>query len=195
MESFWFYGELGFFHVLDPGGYDHVLFLAALAVPFTFLQWKRVFWLATLFTAAHCLSLFLAAFGWVEADAAWVEFLIPVTILLTAAYNLFLTRGELDVHAAFRSHLIATAVFGVIHGLGFSNYFRMLMSGETEKAAPLFGFALGIEAAQLVVILFVLGLSYLLLERLGLQRNGYIRVVSLAIIAISLYLVSGAWPA
>lgn len=180
--------------MLDPSGYDHVLFLTALAVPFTFRQWKRVFWLATLFTIAHCFSLFLAAFEWIQVDAAWVEFLIPITILLTAVFNLYLTRKDLDTNAAFRLHLISTAGFGLIHGLGFSNYFRMLMSGESEKTGPLLGFALGIEVAQLLVILVVLAISYLLMERLGVPRKTYIWVVSLGIIAVSISLIIGAWP-
>ena len=76
MADFWFYTRLGFFHVLDPGGYDHVLFLMALALPFSFLQWKKVFWLATLFTVTHCISLALAAFGLVEIDAGELAMLL-----------------------------------------------------------------------------------------------------------------------
>ncbi|MBC2838379.1 HupE/UreJ family protein [Robiginitalea sp. SC105] len=195
MQNFWVYGELGFFHVLDPQGYDHVLFLTALALPFTYRSWKRVFWLATLFTISHCLSLALAAYGVVDVDAAWVEFLIPVTILLTALFNLFVGASGEEPRTAFRIHLISTGLFGLIHGLGFSNYFRMLMMGETEKNGPLLGFALGIEAAQLLVLVVVLGLSYFLVERLRAPAPWYIRVGSLVIAAISLGLLVGAWPA
>lgn len=194
MENFWFYGELGLLHVLDPQGYDHVLFLIALALPFGWVQWKRVFWLATLFTAAHCLSLALAAFEVVRVDSGIVEFLIPVTIFLTALFNLFLTAPSAQQEAAFRTHLVSTGLFGLIHGLGFSNYFRMLMSGETEKAGPLFGFAMGIEAAQLLVLLVVLTLSYLALDRLGVSRKGFIRIGSAGIMAVSLMLIFRAWP-
>ena len=87
MNDLWFYTELGFTHVLDPNGYDHVLFLTALALPFTFVQWKKVFWLATLFTTTHCISLALAAYGIVEVNSDLVELLIPVTILVTALFN------------------------------------------------------------------------------------------------------------
>ncbi|WP_088340128.1 HupE/UreJ family protein [Robiginitalea sediminis] len=194
MENFGFYGELGLLHVLDPQGYDHVLFLIALALPFGWGQWKRVFWLATLFTAAHCLSLGLAAFEVVQVDSGIVEFLIPVTIFLTALFNLFLTAPSAQQDAAFRTHLVSTGLFGLIHGLGFSNYFRMLMSGETEKAGPLFGFAMGIEAAQLLVLVVVLTLSYLVLDRLGVSRKGFIRIGSAGIMAVSLMLIFRAWP-
>lgn len=195
MENFWFYGELGFFHVMDWNGYDHVLFLIALALPFGFHEWKRVFWLATLFTAAHCFSLALAAYGLVNFDPGLVEFLIPVTILLTAVFDLFLARPGVDPGAAFKTHLVSTGLFGLIHGLGFSNYFRMLMAGETDKTGPLFGFALGIEAAQLLVLLVVMALSYLFIDKLQISRIWYIRVAGWLIIAVSGMLMVRAWPA
>lgn len=194
METFTFYGQLGFEHVLDPGGYDHVLFLIALAIPFTFRQWRPVVWLATLFTISHCLSLALAAFEWVQVDSAWVEFLIPVTILLTAGFNLWMLRQDWESSRTFKWHLISTAIFGLIHGLGFSNYFGMLMSGEEEKSGPLLGFALGIEAAQLLVLAFVLLLSFVILDRLRLPRKPYITLVSIVILIISGILAVNAFP-
>lgn len=189
MENFWFYTKLGFFHVLDPAGYDHVLFLTALALPFSFLQWKKVFWLATLFTLAHCLSLALAAYGIVEVDPGLVETLIPITILVTALFNLYIENKGSSLRHAFSLDLVVTGFFGLIHGLGFSNYFRMLMSGEDEKTGPLFGFAAGIEAAQLLVLLLVLSLTFAALELLNINRKYYIWGVSLLIAAISLKLI------
>jgi hypothetical protein len=189
MENFWFYTKLGFFHVLDPAGYDHVLFLTALALPFSFLQWKKVFWLATLFTLAHCFSLALAAYGVVQVDPGLVERLIPVTILVTALFNLYIEHKGSSLRQAFGLDLGATGFFGLIHGLGFSNYFRMLMSGEEEKTGPLFGFAAGIEGAQLLVLLVVLSLTFVALELLKVNRKYYIWGVSLLIAGISLKLI------
>lgn len=189
MGDFWFYTELGFFHVLDPNGYDHVLFLTALALPFTFSNWKKVFWLATLFTFTHCFALALAAFGVVEVDSGLVELLIPITILITALFNLYIERRGDSLKNAFRIDLIATGFFGLIHGLGFSNYFRILMAGESEKMTPLLGFAAGIEGAQLLVILVVLTTTFVFLNRMGLNRTYYVWGVSLAIALISLKLI------
>lgn len=194
MDKLLFYGDLGFFHVLDPNGYDHVLFLTALALPFGFPQWRRVFWLATLFTLTHCFSLALAAFGLIQADAGIVEFLIPVTILLTALFNLFLTMSGASKGASLGVHLLSTALFGLIHGLGFSNYFGMLMSGESEKSGPLFGFAFGIEVAQLLVLLCVMAISYVFIKLLGRNRIMYIRAVSFLIAGISAVLIYNTWP-
>ncbi|WP_445383435.1 HupE/UreJ family protein [Robiginitalea sp. IMCC43444] len=194
MQDFWFYGELGLFHVLDLQGYDHVLFLIALALPFGFRQWKKLLALATLFTIAHCLSLGLAAFGIISVDAAIVEFLIPVTIFLTALFNLFRNLGE-QVELAFRVHLFSTGLFGLIHGLGFSNYFRMLMSGSSEKAIPLLGFAAGIELAQVLVLCMVLSVSLLALDLLGVRKKAYLWGISILILGISAMLAFQAWPA
>ena len=194
MGSIGFYGELGFFHVMDLAGYDHVLFLIALALPFGYTLWKRVLWLATLFTVAHCFSLALAAFNIISFDSALVEFLIPITILLTAIFDLYLVRGDLDTGVAFKIHLLSTGIFGLIHGLGFSNYFRMLMSGESEKAGPLVGFALGIEVAQIVVLLFVMSITYLIVDQLKLAKIWFIRITASLIVLIATFLTINAWP-
>jgi hypothetical protein len=189
MNDFWFYTELGFGHVLDPNGYDHVLFLTALALPFSFGQWKNVFWLATLFTLTHCLSLALAAYGLVRIDAGLVELLIPITILITALLNLYTADKAQASQKAFRIDLGVTGFFGLIHGLGFSNYFRMLMADADEKATPLLGFATGIEAAQILVLLFVLTLSYAILNWTPISRKQYVWGLSLIIAMVSLKLI------
>ena len=189
MNDFWFYTELGFTHVLDPNGYDHVLFLTALALPFTFRQWKKVFWLATLFTVTHCFSLALAAYGLVEVNSDLVELLIPITILITALFNLYVSDKANATGKAFRLDLAATGFFGLIHGFGFSNYFRMLMAGEDEKTGPLFGFAAGIEGAQILVLVAVLTLSYAVLEILKIPRKYYVWGLSILIALVSLKLI------
>ena len=132
MQDFWFYIQLGLHHVLDFSAYDHILFLSALAIPFTFKSWKKVLILATVFTVTHCLSLALATFDILIFDISLIEFLIPVTIFLTAVFNLIYVNSEIQ-HKNVVLHLIATAFFGLIHGFGFSNYFKMLMAEEEDK--------------------------------------------------------------
>ena len=136
MQEFLFYIRLGLDHVLDFGAYDHILFLSALAVPFTFKYWKRVLILATIFTIAHCTSLALSVYEVATVDVGLIEFLIPVTILLTALFNFaYVYKEALDVGLFL--HILATAFFGLIHGFGFSNYFKMLMAEEEDKITPL----------------------------------------------------------
>jgi hypothetical protein len=193
MSDVWFYLKLGLTHVLDPAAYDHILFLAALTVPFTFKSWKKVFWLVTVFTIAHCFSLALSAFEIVRVNVAYIEFLIPVTIFLTALFNIVLLNrtGE---KGSFMGQLLATGFFGLIHGFGFSNYFNMLMAEETEKILPLLGFAGGIEMAQLSVILCILLMTYLFLSILKIPRKVVVLVASILVISITVPMLVNTFP-
>ncbi|MCR9226145.1 MAG: HupE/UreJ family protein [Flavobacteriaceae bacterium] len=193
MQEFLFYIKLGLAHVLDLGAYDHILFLSALAVPFTFKSWKKVLILATIFTIAHCTSLALSVYEVATVDVGIIEFLIPVTILLTALFNFaYVFKGSLDVGLLL--HVLATAFFGLIHGFGFSNYFKMLMAEEEDKITPLLGFAAGIELSQVTIILLVLAIAYIVLSLLNVKRSIYIAVASILIMAITIPLLIATFP-
>ncbi len=183
MENFWFYLQMGLDHVLDLNAYDHILFLSALAIPFTFKDWKKVLLLATVFTVTHCLSLAMSVYDLVTMDVALIEFLIPITILFTALFNLWHAVKSLE-NKNTGIHLFATAFFGLIHGFGFSNYFKMLMAEEEQKLMPLLGFATGIELSQVFIILCVLLLSYLIQSMAKVRGPLFIGVASILIIAI-----------
>ena len=188
-----FYIKLGLNHVLDFGAYDHILFLSALTVPFTFRNWKRVLVLATIFTVAHCTSLALSVYDVVTMDIGLIEFLIPVTILLTALFNFAYVYKE-SLNVGIFLHILATAFFGLIHGFGFSNYFKMLMAEEEDKITPLLGFATGIELSQVTIILIVLAISYVILELLKAKRWIFIAIASILIIAITIPLLIATFP-
>lgn len=169
MGNFWFYIELGLDHVLDFAAFDHILFLIALSLPFSFKSWKKVLILATVFTLAHCLSLGLSVYEIMVMDVGLIEFLIPMTILFTAIFNLLYVKSvSKDKNIVL--HVLATTFFGLIHGFGFSNYFKMLMSGEDEKLSPLLGFAAGIELSQVLIVLIVLTLTYTIQSFLKLKK-------------------------
>ncbi len=193
MENFWFYIKLGLQHVLDLGAYDHILFLAALAVPFTFKSWKKVVLLASVFTAFHCLSLVLSVYNFFTIKVHLIEFLIPVTIVVTAIFNLWYSKMGTK-NRNITTHAIATTIFGLIHGFGFSNYFKMLMSGEEEKLSPLVGFAVGIEISQLVIVLCVLILGYLLTEFLKIKQSIFVVAASVLIVLITIRLLISTFP-
>ncbi len=193
MQEFWFYIQLGLNHVLDINAYDHVLFLAALALPFSFKEWKKIIILATVFTIAHCLSLTVSVYNILTIDTSFIEFLIPVTILFTAFYNIYTTLfKKTKTHYLFQ--LITTSFFGFIHGFGFSTYFKMLMSQEEEKLVPLLGFATGIEVSQTTVILFILIFIHFLKSILQIKQYITVVLFSLLIIGITLPLVIKAFP-
>ncbi|MBS9461101.1 HupE/UreJ family protein [Flagellimonas sp. 389] len=193
MQEFWFYVKLGLNHVLDFGAYDHILFLSALAIPFTFKSWRRVVVLATVFTVAHCISLALSAFDIFTVDVGLVEFFIPITILLTALFNLiYMTRGTKDVGMFL--HTLVTAFFGLIHGFGFSNYFKMLMAEEENKVTPLLGFATGIEFSQVAIILSILGVAFMVQDLVRIKKIHFIAGASILVICITIPLLIATFP-
>lgn len=193
MQEFWFYIKLGLEHVLDFGAYDHILFLSALAIPFTFKSWKRVIVLATIFTIAHCTSLALSAFDIFTVDVGLIEFLIPVTIILTGLFNLIYVYKDAK-NVGMYLHTLATAFFGLIHGFGFSNYFKMLMAEEEDKVTPLLGFATGIEFSQVAIILAILGIAFLIQDVVKVKRTHFIAIASILIICITIPLLIATFP-
>ena len=193
MHDFWFYVKLGLEHVLDLGAYDHILFLAALAVPFAFKSWKQVVVLATIFTVAHCTSLALSAYDVLKVDVGLIEFLIPVTIALTALFNIYRVIKDQGNTGIFFTGL-ATAFFGLIHGFGFSNYFNMLMAEEEHKLGPLLGFATGIELSQVAIIMLVLLLAWFLQDVLGLKKRHFVLGASILIVLITIPMLWDTFP-
>jgi hypothetical protein len=197
MSEFLLYFKIGLNHVLDIDGYDHVLFLIALTVPYAFKDWKRVLLLVTLFTVGHTLALILSVYEIVIIKASLVEFLIPITILVTAVFHLF-TAGKSGKNESITFVSFVTLFFGVIHGLGFSNYFKSILPGSaTDKLLPLLEFALGIEAAQIIVVIIVLLLSYIVQTFFRFSKRDWTLVMSAFVIGVVLPMIikSDIWGA
>jgi hypothetical protein len=193
MQDFWFYIKLGLEHVLDLSAYDHILFLSALAIPFTFKSWKQILILATIFTVAHCTSLAFSVYGIFSINVSLIEFLIPVTIALTALFNFSRIFKKENVTGIYFQSL-ATAFFGLIHGFGFSNYFNILMAEEENKVSPLLGFAAGIEFSQIIIILFVLALAYVMQSILKVKQSIFIGVTSILILIATIPMLINTFP-
>lgn len=184
MSDFWIYVEIGLKHVLNLKGYDHVLFLMALTTLHTFKDWKKILILVTVFTVGHTLALVLSVFQIVMIKAQLVEFLIPITILITALFNFFGIR-KASKKDSINSIILITLFFGVIHGLGFSNYFKTILPGNpSEKVLPLLEFALGIELAQMVVVLAMLILSYGVQTFFRVSKRDFTIVTSAFIVGV-----------
>ena len=193
MEQFLFYIGLGLEHVLDLSAYDHILFLTALAIPFSFKDWKNVLLLATVFTVAHCFSLGLSSYGYVTPDVSLIEFLIPVTIFITALFNIYAAKNKQTL-ASVKLHVIATAFFGLVHGFGFSNYFKMLMAEEDNKFTPLLGFATGIEMSQILILILALLLTYIVVSLFQIKQWLYAIVASVIVLAITIPMLIDTFP-
>jgi len=184
MDDFVIFLKLGLYHVLDWHAYDHILFLIALTIVYSLNNWKKVLWLITFFTIGHTLTLALAAFKIIAIDINIVEFLIPVTIIITALVNIVTIKNKQKTQNNI--NLFFAFFFGLIHGLGFSNYFRMIIDENEDKILPLLEFAIGIEIAQVIIVLVILIVGFVALSIFKISRRDWVLVLSAIVIGIVL---------
>ena len=189
MSEFWIYFEKGLRHILNPYAYDHILFLTALSIPYAFKDWKRLLLLITVFTVGHTLTLMLSVFGVVIIKVNLIEFLIPITILVVAFFNLF-TAGKSSKQESISVIGFVTLFFGIIHGLGFASYFKTVVGGSSQsKLLPLSEFSLGIEVSQIVVVFIVLVLSYIVQTFFRFSKRDWTLVMSSFVIGVVLPMI------
>lgn len=181
MDNFIFFLKEGLYHVLNWDAYDHILFLIALAVVYDFKNWKKVLWLITLFTIGHTITLFLAAYKIIAVNTNLVEFLIPVTILITALFNIFYAKSA-SKNTKTNTNLIFALFFGLIHGLGFSGYFKILIGKSSSKLLPLLEFALGIEIAQIIIVFVILVVGFIFQTFFRFSKRDWILIISSIVI-------------
>lgn len=189
MSEFALYFGLGKDHILDyAGGYDHILFVLALCAVYLVRDWKKILILVTAFTIGHSITLALATLNVINFPAEVIEFLIPLTIFITAVGNLFkndtlLTQTKVQINYFF------ALFFGLIHGLGFSNFLRALLGKNENIVSPLFAFNLGLEFGQIIVVLIFLAISYVLVGLAKVSRRDLKLILSAAIAGIALVLM------
>ena len=191
MENFWFYFKLGFDHVLDPRGLDHFYFLIALTLPFMFREWQKLLIWVSIFTLGHTLSLFASNFKWILVDGKWVEFLIPITIGITCLSVLFKQRNTVSKASWINS---ITLFFGIIHGFGFGRYFRMISIEDENAAISLLEFALGVEFAQLIIVLSMLLINFLVIRVFGFKIQKWELIVAALILSQAISMTVENWP-
>ena len=189
MSEFWIYFNIGLKHVLNIHAYDHVLFLIALTIPYAFKDWRRLLILVSLFTLGHTLALLLSVYEIVYIKSNLIEFIIPITILIVAIFNFF-TAGKNNKNESISVIAFVTVFFGIVHGLGFSNYFKTILPGKSvDKLLPLSEFALGIETAQIIVVFVVLILSYIVQTFFRFSKRDWTLVMSAFIIGVIIPLI------
>ena len=190
METFWFYFDLGFDHVLDIGGLDHFYYLVVLSLPFNFKNWQKLLLWVSLFTLGHSFSLLITHFELINIDAKWIEFLIPITICITC---LSIIVQKKPAHLkGFWINLI-TLFFGLIHGFGFGRYFKMIAT-EGEAILGLLEFALGVEFAQILIVIFVLLINALVVGLLKVQNQKWQWVISSMVLSQAILIASANLP-
>ncbi|HQZ25751.1 MAG TPA: HupE/UreJ family protein [Flavobacterium sp.] len=189
MSEFWIFFEKGLRHILDLSAYDHILFLIALTIPYAFKDWKRLLLLVTIFTVGHTVALLLSVFGVVIIKVNLVEFLIPITILIIAFFNLF-TAGKSSKQESISVIGFVTLFFGIVHGLSFAGYFNTLLGGSPQsKLLPLSEYSLGIETSQIIVVFIVLILSYIVQTFFRFSKRDWTLVMSSFVIGVVLPMI------
>ena len=191
MEDVKLYFELGWEHIISWNALDHILFIIALCALYQVKNWKKVLLLVTAFTVGHSITLALSVYDIIRFNSNWVEFLIPCTIIATAAFN-FLKKDN-SPKTLWINYFIAL-FFGLIHGMGFANSIRFMLLSDQKIALPLLSFNIGLEAGQIVIVTLVLILSYLTITLLKTPKKAWVFSLSIIAFAVALKMAIDRWP-
>ncbi len=183
MQDFLFYFNLGWKHIISLDALDHQLFLLALIAIYSYSDWKKILILVTAFTIGHSVTLALSILDVVRVPSAWVEFLIPLTIVVTALGNI-LTKNKKQSQNNTNYYL--ALFFGLIHGMGFANTARVMIAKSQSIALPLLGFNVGLEAGQIAIVFGILILLFILLNLFKVNKKDWILFVSSGVFALAL---------
>ncbi len=191
MSVFEIYFRLGFKHISDFSGYDHILFIVALCSPYVLKYWNQILVLVTAFTIGHSITLGVATFGFLPIRSEIIEFLIPITIFLTCLFNI-ISKSESSQSNRLNINYALALIFGFIHGMGFSNYLRALLGAEESIFTPLLAFNVGLEIGQILIVSIVLGVTFLVMRVFKIVHRKLNLVVSGVAAGISILLMSEA---
>ena len=192
MSDFAIFFPTGIEHITDLNGIDHILFVAALCLRYTFKEWKKILVLVTAFTIGHSVTLALSTLNILHFSRAWTEFLIAITILIAAISNLFVK--DFSFQKKLPLIYFYALFFGLIHGLGFSSLLKSMLGIHENIVIPLLAFNLGLEVGQLVIVLAVLLISFIFVHLLSINRKDYILFVSGGIAALALQMAVERFP-
>ncbi|MCZ6521944.1 MAG: HupE/UreJ family protein [Bacteroidetes bacterium] len=185
MSEFSLYLQLGIDHILDVKGYDHILFVVALCTIYTISDWKKLLIMVTAFTLGHSVTLALATFQLVRFNSDIIEFLIPVTIFVTAFFNILRGSRQFSYRGFDQNYLFAL-FFGLVHGLGFSNYLIRLLGKDTSILTQLFAFNIGLEIGQIIIVAIFMTSSFIFVDLFNTNQRDWRLVISSAVAGIAL---------
>ncbi len=183
MTDFWFYFKLGWEHIISIDALDHILFVFVLAAIYMLKDWKKVLILITSFTIGHSITLALSTMNLIEVSSKWVEFLIPCTIFFTAIANFFYKNFT---EKTISLNYFLALFFGLIHGLGFANTLRFILAQDQSLGWSLFGFNVGLEAGQIIIVFTILLLGQIFIQHIKIARRDWVLFVSAAIFSLAL---------
>lgn len=185
MGQFELYFQLGINHILDLAGFDHILFVVVLCSLYPPGHFKKIVFLVTAFTIGHSVTLALATLNLIKVNASLVEFLIPLTIAITAISNIL----KPQIKNGIQLNYLFAFFFGLIHGLGFSNYLKALLGNEVSILNPLFAFNIGLEAGQLIIVASFLIFSIMPLIWFKVKHRDWSMVISSIVLGMSLMMM------
>jgi len=180
------YLQLGFDHIADLKGYDHILFIIALCAVFSVSEWRGILILVTAFTLGHSLTLALSALHILKVSPYLIEVLIPVTILITAVQNF---RYKPSPYRKWNPNYFLALFFGFIHGMGFSNYFRSLLGQEADILIPLLAFNIGVELGQLCIVACIMIADFLVVKIGKVKQLSWNYTVSLVAAVLAVIMI------
>tara|TARA_B100001029_G_scaffold106129_1_gene87558 strand:- start:2011 stop:2577 length:567 start_codon:yes stop_codon:yes gene_type:complete len=183
MDQILFYLKIGFSHIMDINAYDHLLFLASISIIYSFRTWKKLFWIVTFFTIGHSMSLVISSYGIYKPNTEIIEFLIPITIIISALSNLFFIDTSKKIN--YFTVLIAL-FFGLIHGFGFANFFSQISFSDGVDLVALIGFSLGVEVSQILIAISILVLNSILFWNSNKHKKNYIRIISFLVCLLTI---------
>lgn len=186
MQDVLFYLKLGWEHIISLDALDHQLFVLVLVAVFGLKDWKKILWLVTAFTIGHSITLAMSVLDLLRVPGTWVEFLIPVTIFITATDNILMRNRPKNL---MQMNYYLALFFGLIHGMGFANTARVMMSEEQNIFWPLLGFNIGLELGQFVVVAIILAVLFILVDLFKVSRKDWVMFVSSAVFALSLQML------
>ncbi|MEI3797824.1 MULTISPECIES: HupE/UreJ family protein [unclassified Chitinophaga] len=180
------YFQLGWQHIINWDAYDHILFVIALSAIYLLRDWRKVLVLVTAFTIGHSITLALSVLHIVRIPAALIEFLIPVTICVTAVSNIIRKNDEPQ---KLQLNYFYALFFGLIHGLGFSNYLKSLLGSQANIVKPLLGFNLGLEFGQIIIVMCILLISTAIVKFGGVKRRDWNMFLSSATFGVAFIMI------
>lgn len=183
MTDFLFYLNLGWEHIISIDALDHQLFVLALIAAYSYSDWKKILILVTAFTIGHSITLALSILDVIRVSSAWVEFLIPATIVITSLDNIVMKNKK---NTLMKMNYYLALFFGLIHGMGFANTARVMIAKSQSIAVPLLGFNIGLELGQIVIVFAILILLFILLKIFNVNRKDWVLFVSSGVFALSL---------
>ncbi len=191
MQDFLFYLHLGWEHIISLDALDHQLFVLALVAAYSYKDWKSLLIIITAFTIGHSITLMLSSFDILRVPSAWVEFLIPLTIVLTALDNILMRNHQKTL---VKMNYYLALFFGLIHGMGFANTARMMLAKEQSIFLPLLGFNMGLELGQIVVVMALLVVFFFALSVFKVSRKDWALFLSSSVFALALKMSLERFP-